>query len=280
MAWNAPSSQDGSDRSEGPVSRGALAVSLSLHAAMAGAIWAFGACTSKPPAETLKIVEMTIVLPEDVADEPLPEPPPKPKEDPPPVLDDKLDAVERIVEPPKPPEPPKPKEEEKPKPPDPPKPKPKVTIKPPDPSKLKHGPKPGPKPPVPTSPRPPKVKPLSAAEIARALSAGARPGDTNSLPANENERCVGVIYRACREEWEQESFTWYPGLRAGIVEITFSSNRTGAISKWRLVGKTGSAEVDNTITRAMNRLKKIPGLTPDFIKAYPKVTVEFAPTGR
>ncbi|MBR1870265.1 MAG: hypothetical protein IJ802_00365 [Kiritimatiellae bacterium] len=140
------------------------------------------------------------------------------------------------------------------------------------------GEKPKPPPKVPTSTIKTNEKPLSEADILKALGGGARPGATNSLPKNEGERCFGVIKRTIDREWSRESFTWYAGLRSGIVEIQLGKD--GTLRGWRLAGTTGSAEVDNSIRRAMTRIERFHGLTATFISTYPVISIELKPVGR
>lgn len=263
------------DTASGP-SRAALAVSLAVHVAFFTVIALVSACKSSAPEPELVPIDMTIVLPPDPAEEePEPPKPPKPpKEEPPPQLDDKLDAVEKVVEPPKPPEKSKPKEEEKPKPEE--KKWKPVKIKGPDPKNKRKGEKKTERRNVPTSSIQPKGPVLSDAEIRRALAMGARAGSENVLPKNETQQCISAIRNACFREWDREGFNWFAGLKPGRVQINLKSN--GAVAGWKLVSSTGSSEVDGTIKRAMARVKTV-AVTPAFVKEYPSVTVEFAPMG-
>ena len=265
------------ERKEKLISARALGAAAALHAAFFLSIWVAG-CVMDRPSKVIIPIDMTIVPPEQEEPPPEPEPPKpkvKPKEPDPPKATDKLDAVEKVPE--------KKKEEKRPevkkpeeKKPDPPKPK-RNAVKPPDPKNLKHGKKPvEPKPPVPRVANP-KDKPLSAEEIAKALAMGAKFGESNSLPANEEQRCVAVIRDAIFREWDKESFSWYPGLKSIRIKLVFGPG--GQVKGWTLVGGSGSAEVDGTAKRALSRVKSIRGLSAGFLDKYPTIDIELEPKG-
>ena len=259
------------DVSDSLVDRRSLGLSAAIHLGLVAIAAMCGACSSSPP-EMVVPIDMTIVPPES-ADAPPPPETKKTGKDEPPKLDDKLDAVEKIAEKEKPG--PVEKKEEK-------KPERKrnavvvdksrvVTIKEkkdkPEPASFK----------APEN-KTANQKPLSLAEIQKALAGGARWGDANSISTNEMQTCLSIIKTTLFREWERESFSWHAGLRGGIVSIQLGND--GSVKGWRLENSTGSADVDNSIKRAMGRVKKFSGLTRDFTKANPSFSIEFKPAGR
>lgn len=161
-------------------------------------------------------------------------------------------------------------------------PKPKddtVSVKP----KVNAKPKPDRKPPKPDtvkiqSPKGSKkpVKPMSEEEIKKWLSLGAKMGDHTSIPLDEEMRCFAVIRQTLHDAWDQPSKA-----EAGDaeVEVTIRLSSGGLISGSSVTGKSGLDVMDRSVEEAVRSVKRIEGLTEDFIVNHPKVTVGFAVTG-
>jgi len=268
-----------------PLNARTFGVALALHAALFLFFWLAGLVFFRAPDVVIPI-DMTIVPPwAEKSDEPEvdPNPPPPPKpvvkqpepkpvEEPPPKLEEtKQDAVVKEVEKPKPKKPEikkgdfkknkkiiktPPKKEE---PPD--FRKDKKLIKPP-PSVTKYG--------SATA----REKPLSEAEIQKALNAGARFGSTNQLAANEEQRCYSLIQRRFYECWT--GFTWNDGLRPVHLYVRFGAG--GRITAYRIVQSSGDPAVDQSVLAAAKRAGYVSGLSADFLQKYPEITIEMKPT--
>ncbi len=263
-----------------------LGISVLVHIAVVLIIWGIGSLLISRP-ETIIPIDMTIVPPwaeqtDDPDADPNPPPPeekaqekPQPREEEveKPKVDEKdLDAI--VQEKPKP-KPKKVKEKPKPK---------KIVI---DKSKAKFvkG-KPQPKKPI-IKPNkkiiPAKVhgkgtandKPLSVAEIQKLLNQGYRYGSKNQLATSESQRCVSVIAAAIRREWDRESFTWHPELSP--LEVTLKLRQGGVVASFRIIKGSGDATVDRTARAALSRLKRISGLSVEFINQFPELTIEMKP---
>ena len=271
-------------RASSPLNLHTFLVALGLHLAAFAFFWLTAKIIFRPP-EVVIPIDMTIVPPwaEQDPDDPEPDHNPPPEE-------------EKKPEPPKPepkPEPEPPKEEpkekveaveqikEKPKP------KKKVFKK----SEIKHPKKEKPKkkefkrgkiinPPKVKPPMklPPgkgtsRDKPLSQAEIMKALAGGARFGASNQLAANEEQRCISLISRRFYECWTD--FNWSENLRPVHLLVKFGAG--GRITGYRIVQSSGDTKVDQSVLAAAKRAGYVAGLSADFLKKYPEITIEMKP---
>ncbi|MBQ3097349.1 MAG: energy transducer TonB [Kiritimatiellae bacterium] len=272
------------DKSSGPLNLRTILVAVGLHLAAFVCFWIAAKIIYRAP-EVVIPIDMTIVPPwaEQDPDDPEPDPNPPPEE-------------EKKPEPPKPepkPEPEPPKEEpkekveaveqikEKPKP------KKKVFKK----SEIKHPKKEKPKkkefkrgkiikPPKVKPPMklPPgkgtsRDKPLSQAEIMKALAAGAKFGASNQLAENEEQRCISLISRRFYECWTD--FNWSENLRPVHLLVKFGAG--GRIAGYRIVQSSGDTKVDQSVLAAAKRAGYVAGLSADFLKKYPEITIEMKP---
>ena len=272
------------DRASKPLNLHTILVALGLHLAAFVFFWITSLIIHREP-EVVIPIDMTIVPPwaEQDPDDPDPDPNPPPEE-------------EKKPEPPKPepkPEPEPPKEEpkekveaveqikEKPKP------KKKVFKK----SEIKHPKKEKPKkkefkrgkvikppkikPPMklPAGKGTSRDKPLSQAEIMKALAGGARFGASNQLAANEEQRCISLISRRFYECWTD--FNWSENLRPVHLLVKFGAG--GRITGYRIVQSSGDTKVDQSVLAAAKRAGYVAGLSADFLKKYPEITIEMKP---
>ena len=271
-------------KSSGPLNLHTIIVAVGLHLAAFVLFWIAAKIIYRAP-EVVIPIDMTIVPPwaEQDPDDPEPDPNPPPEE-------------EKKPEPPKPepkPEPEPPKEEpkekveaveqikEKPKP------KKKVFKK----SEIKHPKKEKPKkkefkrgkiikPPKikPPMKLPPgkgtsRDKPLSQAEIMKALAGGARFGASNQLAANEEQRCISLISRRFYECWTD--FNWSENLRPVHLQVKFGAG--GRITGYRIEQSSGDAKVDQSVLAAAKRAGYVAGLSADFLRKHSKITIEMKP---
>ena len=268
-------------RVSSPVNARTLLMAFGLHVAAFVFFWIAAKIIYRTP-DVIIPIDMTIVPPwaeQDPNDpdpdpnpppeeQPKPEPPkPKPQPEEPPKADEKLDAVEKIPE--------KKKKEFK-----------KSEIKQPE-KKVEEKPKkkefvkgpikkpPKIKPPVklPPGKGTSRDKPLSQAEIMKALAAGAKFGASNQLATSEEQRCVSLISRRFYECWTD--FTWSENLRPVLLTVKFGGG--GKILGYKIVQSSGDAKVDQSVLAAAKRADHVSGLSADFLKKYPEVTVSMTP---
>lgn len=224
-------------------------LSITLHAAVFLAIVIggyVGGCRLKK--QPLEIAAFTIAVePQALEVEPEVEQPkpPEPKVEPPPQKDD------IVQQKPKPP-----KEKPKPKPPEPPKEKPKP--------KIEKG-KRVVKNPVQSTVKPKERQTLSDAEIEKWLAKKARIGEKTSLPKNELSLNASVLMNSFYEAWQPPPKEAC-GMRPAI--LVFGIAKDGTLLSPRLQASSGSAAYDRSCIDAVNRVRRVTGLSPEFIRQY------------
>ena len=253
----------------------AVAVNIAIFALL-GSI-SFGGCLSdeaKPKDEVIIPMDFTVVTEENAADvlaetpneaaeaEPPPKAKPEPKPEPKPQPKPKPE--------PKPTPAPAPKPEPKPAP----KAEPKQEVKK-EPEKpkwkatsakdIKKGKRVGPV----TSgrkdrTRAPTAKALSAAEIQQLLNAGARPGNRNQVPPNEDSRCQGIARQVFHEACAEAGLEASPTGEAPILKVTFGAG--GAVQDVALLQSSGDRAFDEQVLVACRRVKRVDGLSDVFLR--------------
>ena len=268
-----------------PLNMRTILMALGLHVAAFVFFWIAAKIIYRTPDVVIPI-DMTIVPPwaqQDPNDpDPDPNPPPKdepkpetpkpqPKPEEPPKLEKNMDAVEKIPEKPKKkkefkkseikhPEKEK-KEPEKPK---------KKEFKR---SEIKQPPKIQPPVKLPPGKGTSRDKPLSQAEIMKALAAGAKFGASNQLAANEEQRCISLISRRFYECWTD--FSWSENLRPVLLSVKFGGG--GKIVGYKIVQSSGDTAVDRSVLAAAKRADHVSGLSAEFLKRYPELTITMTP---
>ena len=257
-----------------PLNARTILAAFGLHVAAFAFFWIAAKIIYRAP-DVIIPIDMTIVPPwaEQDPNDPEPDPNPPPKEQPkpeePPKVEEKVEAVEKIPE--------KKKKEFK-----------KSEIKHPDKEKkVEEKPKkkefvkgPVKKPPKlqPPMKLPPgkgtsRDKPLTQAEILKALAAGAKFGASNQLATSEEQRCVSLISKRFYECWTD--FNWHEGLRPVLLSVRFGGG--GKILGYKIVQSSGDAKVDQSVLAAAKRADHVNGLSAEFLKNYPEVTVSMTP---
>ena len=117
-----------------------------------------------------------------------------------------------------------------------------------------------------------KQKCLSEAEIKKLLDKGALAGDHTSIP-DEDARCMDIIKRTLTAVWDQPS-SEVAGDSIAVLQLKFSTD--SRISSGKLYRKSGNAALDSSVARITENIQKINGLTPDFIRRHPSVTISFS----
>lgn len=267
-----------------PLNLRTILTAFGLHVAAFVFFWIAAKIIYKAPDVVIPI-DMTIVPPwaEQDPNDPEPDPNPPPKEEPkpeqpkpqpkpeePPKVEEKVEAVEKIPEKPKkkefkksPIKQPDKKEEKKVE-------KPKKEFKK---SAIKKPPKILPPVKLPPGKGTSRDKPLSQAEIMKALAAGAKFGASNQLAANEEQRCISLISRRFYECWTD--FNWSENLRPVLLTVRFGNG--GKILGYRIVQSSGDINVDQSVLAAAKRADHVSGLSADFLKKYPEITISMTP---
>lgn len=257
----------------------ALGISAAVHVLVLGILLFATRMFTRTP-DVIIPIDMTIVPPwAEQTDDPEPDPnpppkpePPKPKPKPQPRPEPKpepaknVEAVEKVVEKKKPPEKLNLRDKAKlvkdaPKPPE------KLDLR--DKAKKVDAPK------LPPGKATAAEKPLSPEEIQRLLNMGYTYGSKNQLAANDAQLGVSMIARAIRQEWDKESFKWYPGLQP--IQVLLQLGPGGAVRGFRILSGSGDPDVDRTAQSALRRLRRIYGLTSAFLEQFPEIAIEMKP---
>ncbi len=266
-----------------PLNARTILAAFGLHVAAFVFFWIAAKIIYRTPDVVIPI-DMTIVPPwaEQDPNDPDPDPnpppeeqpkPPEPKPDPkpeePPKVEEKVEAVEKIPE--------KKKKEFKKSEVKMPEKKPEKKVEQKKKEFKKSEVKKPPKIPPPDRLTPGKGtardKPLSQAEIMKALAAGAKYGASNQLASSEEQRCVSLISRRFYECWTD--FNWHEGLRPVLLTVRFGGG--GKIIGYRIVQSSGDAKVDQSVLAAAKRADHVSGLSAEFLQKYPEVTVSMTP---
>ena len=276
------------DKSSNPLNLHTVLVAFGLHLAAFVFFWITAKIIYREPDVVIPI-DMTIVPPwaEQDPDDPEPDPNPPPEEKPEPPKpepkpepepepkpepkEEKVEAVEQIKEKPKP----KKKEFKKSEIKHPKKEKPK---EPPKKKEFKRGKlvkHPKIKPPMKLLPGKgtSRDKPLSQADIMKALAGGARFGASNQLAANEEQRCISLISRRFYECWTD--FNWSENLRPVLLTVRFGPG--GKILGYKIFQSSGDAKVDQSVLAAAKRANHVSGLSAEFLRKYPEITISMNP---
>ncbi len=112
---------------------------------------------------------------------------------------------------------------------------------------------------------------LSKKEIEKLLAAGAKPSDHTSIP-DLDTRCLSVIRDRLYSVWTQPSSE---AVGNAVAVLYLKLSRNGDVRKTGLEKSSGNTELDNSVIAAGKSVKNISGLTADFIKRYPRVTISF-----
>ena len=140
-------------------------------------------------------------------------------------------------------------------------------------------------PPLPPRPRAqarqtPRLPKVSAQQIERILSGAVgsssrHPMRISGAPAGTagaDDSGWALIRQAFYEAWQQPSFA-----DAGNAEatVTIRLGGRGTVLEARLTRSSGNALLDTTVNRALPCVTAIPGLSADFVRDHPVVTLAF-----
>lgn len=206
--------------------------------------------------------------PKPTKSEPLPPPPPpvqEPDSLPPPPPIEEQKPTETPKQETKKPEPQKPKETSKEKPKAKPKWKPATTIK--------TGKRIGPV----TDGKKDRTKAAtqkapSKEEIAKALGAGAKPGNRNQTPANETSRCYGLLKSRFHEACTDYGLESSPTGRSPVLIVRLGPG--GSVRGVTLKTSSDDTAFDGQVLRAARTVRAVSGLSDSFLRGHPTVEIQ------
>ena len=116
-------------------------------------------------------------------------------------------------------------------------------------------------------------KRLSPEEVARLLAMGARAGDHTVIPADEEVRCYTVIRQTFYDAWGQPSRDEVPP--GATAEASIRVLWDGTVADRRVTRGSGNAVLDGSVQQALNSVRRIEGLTRDFVRKHDTVAITF-----
>jgi len=117
----------------------------------------------------------------------------------------------------------------------------------------------------------PDKKVLSEEEIRKLLERSVKAGDHNQLPDDDAVSLESIRF-AFYNAWEQPSRE-ETDRKVVRAEVSFAMD--GRITGRRIVDQSGIAVMDASVMRALNAVTQVGGLTPEFLRRYPVVTIAF-----
>ena len=126
--------------------------------------------------------------------------------------------------------------------------------------------------PVASPVKPKEKQTLTDEEIRKWLNRGAKIGETTSLPKNEMSLNASILQNALYAAWQRPP-TSSAGSRSVAVEFDIASN--GRLSNPKIVTSSGSPVMDQSVLDAVRNCLPVRGLSAEFIKAFPRLSVEF-----
>lgn len=119
------------------------------------------------------------------------------------------------------------------------------------------------------------TKLLSAAEIRKRLAAGSQIGDHTS-EVDDNYLYLEIVRRTFYQAWTQPSSIPIDGM---AVKVDIEIGLNGAVLSSRLSSSSGNAVMDESVMQAVHAVRRIPNLSPEFIRQHRRMPVVFELTG-
>ncbi len=112
---------------------------------------------------------------------------------------------------------------------------------------------------------------MSMEEIRKLLAEGAKIGDKTSIP-DDSTRGLMMVHKAFHDAWLQPAAA-DAGTTPATAEIQLAPD--GSVMAARITGSSGNAVMDASVEKALAAVRKISGLSPDFIAAHRIITISF-----
>ena len=108
-------------------------------------------------------------------------------------------------------------------------------------------------------------KTLTNAQIKDLLNKGYKPGTSEQLAKNEEQRCLSLIQMAIKDKWDQLA----PKIgNNGTVLLSVQFNSSGGLVNVRLAKSCGDKLSDEAALSVARRVTSIPGLSQEFISKF------------
>jgi len=117
----------------------------------------------------------------------------------------------------------------------------------------------------------PVKKPLTPEEIQKLLERGAKPSDRTVIPEDE-QIYKAMVKKAFMDAWAQPSLA-EAGDAVAVAEIHLGAG--GAVVSARILKSSGVQALDESVTRSLTYVKRVRGLSSDFIARNETLTISF-----
>ena len=112
---------------------------------------------------------------------------------------------------------------------------------------------------------------LSPEQIRELLLKGAKPSDHTVIP-EDDQIYKGMVKKAFTDVWTEPSEAEAGGAVA-VAEIRLA--RDGTVISARILQSSGNSAMDGSVAKALSYVKRVNGLSADFISRYEKLTISF-----
>lgn len=119
-----------------------------------------------------------------------------------------------------------------------------------------------------------KKSTLSADDMRRLLNGDSRFGDGS--PVSQEFVVIDMVRQAMYRAWDQPTDIGIAGL-VTRVELSFSAD--GSITGSRMLNSSGNARMDASVMKAVQSVRRIPGLPASFLSSHRRIPVAFELTG-
>lgn len=106
---------------------------------------------------------------------------------------------------------------------------------------------------------------MTEAEIRQRLGEGYRPGTSNNIAKNEDERCKKLIKMAIDDKWNE---VLPPMGRSGTVVLSITLNADGGVQRVSLVTPSGDALTDQAALKVTRAVTSVRGMSSAFIRVH------------
>jgi hypothetical protein len=114
--------------------------------------------------------------------------------------------------------------------------------------------------------------PLSAEMIEKMILAGARPGEINVLPPDDDTLEKMIVQKRFDDAWIQPSKA---DAGNAVAEAVIRLEADGSVSLRTITRRTGIPAMDDSITQALNAVERIDGLSAEFLARARAITIVF-----
>lgn len=117
----------------------------------------------------------------------------------------------------------------------------------------------------------PVKKPLSPEEIQKLLEQGAKPSDRTVIP-EDDQIYKAMVKKAFMNAWAQPSLA-----EAGdaVTEVEIRLAGDGTVASARISKNSGVRALDESVAKSLRYVKRINGLSADFLSRYKVLTISF-----